>query len=116
MDDGNEDNFACAFPILRKDGALATVFVVTDSMGAKAHLSWDQVVLMHRNEVDFGSHTVHHFDLTTLAVPVLDHELRESRRALESRLGEGISAVAYPSGECNSTVVSRARAAGYVAG
>ena len=46
----------------------------------------------------------------------MDYELRESRRVIESRLVETVSAVAYPSGRYNETVVERARLAGYLAG
>src|SRR5687767_10681597 len=116
MDDGYKDNFERAFPILQRYGIPATIFLVTSTVDTARHLSWDEVNIMHREKVGFGSHTVHHYDLPGLSVNQLDYELRESRRVIESKLLERISAIAYPSGRYNDTVVQRARLAGYEAG
>jgi peptidoglycan/xylan/chitin deacetylase (PgdA/CDA1 family) len=116
MDDGYKDNFDCAFPILRRYGLPATVFLVTSTIDTARHLSWDEIAIMQRAAIGYGSHTVHHPDLTLLPIEQLDFELRESKRVLEDRLVERISAVAYPSGQYNRQVAERAQAAGYVAG
>lgn len=71
---------------------------------------------MQRERVGYGSHTVSHPDLTLLPLAQLDHELRESRRVLEERLIERVTAVAYPAGRYNRRVAARAEAAGYLAG
>ena len=116
MDDGYKDNFEHAFPILRKYRIPATIFLVTSTVDTARHLSWDEVNLMHREKVGFGSHTVHHYDLPLLSTSGMDFELRESKRVIEEKLVERISAVAYPSGRYSDKVVQRARLAGYEAG
>jgi peptidoglycan/xylan/chitin deacetylase (PgdA/CDA1 family) len=116
MDDGYKDNFEHAFPILRQYGLPATIFLVTSTVDTARHLSWDDVLIMHKKHIGFGSHTVHHYDLTLLSRGLLDYELRESRRVIEEKLIEHISAIAYPAGKYNQTVAARAQAAGYLAG
>jgi len=116
MDDGYRDNFDCAFPILTRYNVPATIFIVTGTVGATGHLSWDNIHEMRPHPVGYGSHTVTHADLTSLSADKLDYELRESKRVIESRLFERITAVAYPSGQYNRAVTQKAEEIGYLAG
>lgn len=116
MDDGYKDNFEEAFPILRKHKLPATIFLVTSTVDTAGHLSWDDVLIMHKKQVGYGSHTVHHYELTALPLMQLDYELRESKRIIEEKLIERITSIAYPAGKYNQTVAERAKEAGYLAG
>ena len=116
MDDGYRDNFDCAFPILKKYNVPATIFLVTSTVDTDGHLTWANVHEMRPHPVGYGSHTVRHLDLTSLPPDQLDYELRESKRVLEGRLLERITAVAYPSGAYNANVTKKARDVGYLAG
>jgi peptidoglycan/xylan/chitin deacetylase (PgdA/CDA1 family) len=116
MDDGYADNFEQAFPILRKYGAKATIFLVTNTLDKAGHLTWDNCRTMQPEGVGYGSHTVHHYELPSLSVAEMDRELRDSKQTIEFRLSAPVTSVAYPSGAYNQTVASRAEAAGYLAG
>jgi peptidoglycan/xylan/chitin deacetylase (PgdA/CDA1 family) len=116
LDDGYDDNFTQAFPILRRYGLDGTLFLVTSTVDTPGHVRWGEAREMLEEGMEFGSHTVHHFDLTILSLPELDRELRDSREKLERQLETPVRQIAYPSGQYNERVKERARWAGYLAG
>ena len=61
-------------------------------------LSWDEVRLMRRNNITFGSQTAHHCILTAEQDPFLEEELRNSRRTIEFQIQEEVRYLAYPNG------------------
>ncbi len=116
LDDGYKDNFEVAFPILRKYGFPATVFLVTSVIGDTNHVTWDDCKVMMSGAASLESHTVHHYDLTTLSQSALDYELQASKQIIETTLNSHVTSLAYPSGEFNDTVVAALPNCGYEAG
>ena len=127
FDDGYTDTYDCAWPILRRYGFTATVFLVTDWIGGfnefDRSLGLDPVPLlaeaqvreMHAAGIDFGSHTCSHpDDLTLLTEPALSHELVDSKRALESLLDAPCYDFCYPHGKQNASVEAAVEKAGYL--
>ena len=64
---------------------------------------------------EIDSHTLTHPDLTTLDDAALAHELSESRRELQRRLGVPADFFAYPAGRHDARVIAATEAAGYTA-
>jgi len=62
-------------------------------------LNWNQVRAMHRQGIDFGSHTMTHPIVSRLKPAELEWELAESRRVLEDRLDCPVHDFAYPFGK-----------------
>lgn len=116
FDDGYDDNFTEALPILARHHAPATVFLVTSLVGTREHLSWRQIAAMQKAGVEFQAHTVSHLALTSLPMERLDAELVEARGFLEARLRQTVDQVAYPFGRSDAYVREHARRAGYAAG
>lgn len=109
FDDGYADNYEYAFPLLRRHGAAATFFVTAGFLerdpqvmgrfhNSLRPLAWDQVREMRQAGMEFGAHTYSHPNLSRLDRVAAEVELKRSKFILEDRLGEPVSAMAYPFG------------------
>ncbi len=116
FDDGWDNQFRYALPVLERYGATATFYVTTEYLGHRHFLSWDQVRQMAGRGMNIGSHTRTHPFLTRLGDAALRRELEGSRSALETALDRPAADLAYPYGSYDGRVVAAARAAGYRTG
>lgn len=115
FDDGYMDFYYNAYPILKKYGLSATVFIPTGLMGQGAYLTWSQIKEMHSSGlILFGAHSVHHYSLILLSKDILVNEIVESKRVLQDELGIPINFMAYPYGSTNSQVISEVIKAGFI--
>lgn len=124
FDDGYEDFFTQAYPILRRHGFTATVFLVADRVGDQSNweqetatptLTWGQIKTLLEDGFSFGSHTCTHRRLTRLSIEDIRHELSESKTRLTSELHQEVQLLAYPYGDSNSAIQSIAMQSGYAA-
>lgn len=104
FDDAYYDNYSEAYPILKKFGFHATVFVITGDIGAADHLNGDNILAM-RDLVSFQSHTVRHRRLSKLHEDELAYELRQSKATLETLTGQSVVALSYPEGNYSEAVL-----------
>ncbi len=116
FDDGYVDNFTNAFPILKKYGFKATVFMVTDYADHSGYLSWEQMKTMEEAGWQIEGHAVSHPSLSDLSSDALDYELKESKLLLEEHLKKTVKSLAYPYGIYNAQVVKKAEDLGYTMG
>lgn len=115
IDDGYESVYRYAFPLLKKYGFTATLFVYSDFIGARDGLSWAQLQEMASSEViDIQSHSKSHRNLIerrngeteTSYRSAIDSEVRQPRALLEKRLqGVRVRHFAYPFGDANELVL-----------
>ncbi len=115
FDDGYKDNYTCAFPVLKKYGLPAAIFVITGEVGRGDRLSWDEIRQMRDSGlISFGSHTISHCILPEVASPAeLVRELSGSKAVLEKGLGVPVSMFAYPCGFFDERIKEAVRKAGY---
>lgn len=110
FDDGDEDFYTQAYPILKKYGAKATNNVITSFMenGNAANLTLEQMQEMKKNGMSFQAHTVTHPDLSRQTPERQSSEMTGSKSFLDSNLSQDTIALAYPSGRYNDTTLQTA--------
>ncbi|GAA3710194.1 polysaccharide deacetylase family protein [Oceanisphaera sediminis] len=115
VDDGYKDNYELLFPLLKKYGFKAVIYMVTGEQFNR----WDvenpdnpekRVDLMSPAQiremadsglVEFGGHTLSHPHLNTLDKDAQRHEIAENKAQLEQLLGQKLASFAYPFGSHN---------------
>ena len=116
FDDGYEDNYKNAYPILKKYDFKATIFVITSFLGKdKNYMTWDQARELDANGISIESHTVDHKSMTDLTDEQLRMELVESKKKAEKELGHPVEYMAYPTGTYNLHIAEMVKEAGYKA-
>ena len=116
FDDGYRDNYDNAYPILKKYGFKATIFVITSFLGTQPnYITWDQAREMDANGISIQSHTVDHKSMTDLTDDQLRYELVESKKKAEQELGHPVEFMAYPTGTYNLHIAQMVKEAGYKA-
>lgn len=111
FDDGNEDFYTIAYPILKKYKAKATNNVITGFVkkGNAGNLTVKQMKEMMAHGMSFQSHTVNHPDLSATDKATQKAELTDSIDFLEDQLNTKVNTIAYPSGRYNQTTLDLAK-------
>ncbi|MCO5387063.1 MAG: polysaccharide deacetylase family protein [Desulfosporosinus sp.] len=90
FDDGYEDNYATAFPIVKKYGFTAAVFMVSSYIGGEGFMSWPQLRELLANGWEIEGHTVNHPYLSQVDKTIVLNELMNSKETLEKGLGKAV--------------------------
>ena len=103
FDDAYQDFMTHAYPILRKRGFKATVFVPTGMVGNvserllnKKCLSWDELAELSLNGMEIGSHSVTHAKLSSLPREQIYYEIEHSKIEIERRLNQEVESFSLP--------------------
>lgn len=116
FDDGYLDNYENAYPILKKYGFKATIFVISSFVGKYEHyFDWEQAKEMAEHGISIQSHTVDHKSMTDLSDEQLRTELVESKKKIEEEMGRPVNFIAYPTGTYNLHIAQMVKDAGYKA-
>jgi len=110
FDDGYIDNYEVVFQLIKKYKLKITIFVITDMINKKNHLTSDQILEMSDSGlVSIQSHTKSHSNLQNLNEKQLTNEFKESKEVLFKLLGKQPTIIAYPYGRINPKGIKLAK-------
>ena len=122
FDDGRAGVLRHAAPVLAREGLRAMLYVVTDWLEGRCipdhehyseFLGWGDLAEVQQAGIEIGSHTVSHRNLKKLPPEEAEHEIRESRRILEDRLGSPVRHFSFPKGRATALAERCARETDY---
>ena len=82
---------------------------IPPGLGKELILSWDEVREMHSNGISFGAHSVSHPILTNLPLEQARNEIIQSKKDIEEKLGQDVTAFSYPNGDFNAEIIELLR-------
>jgi peptidoglycan/xylan/chitin deacetylase (PgdA/CDA1 family) len=112
LDDGREDGYTHAFPILKKYGFIATFYVITGRVGRSNAITWSQMQTMQAAGMEIGNHTVSHADMKLYTRAQTDAQVASAQKAILTNTGVAAQTFAYPFGFTYPNVVASVKAAG----
>jgi peptidoglycan/xylan/chitin deacetylase (PgdA/CDA1 family) len=113
FDDGYDDFFSAAFPVLMQHGFTAVSYVVPGFLDRPRYMTTDQVKAIDSAGIEIAAHTMHHVDLTKQSAAGLTLEIQGSRTVLEQMTGHAVLDFCYPSGMYDTTVIAATEHAGF---
>lgn len=127
IDDGWKSTYTIGFPILKKYGFPATLFVYTDfiSRHNPGALTWEMLKEMHREGLDVQAHSKTHElriawkkggETEEGYQKRIEKELALPKEMIQKQLGNKVQFIAYPFGQFSDAFVQAARKHGYRGG
>ena len=103
FDDGYLNFYTNAFPILRRFGFTATMYLPTAYIGGEKQrfkglrcMTWGHIRELQRSGIEFGGHTVTHPSLRGLPQEQIERELVDSKSQIEDEIQHPVKSFAYP--------------------
>ncbi|KAJ49956.1 peptidoglycan/xylan/chitin deacetylase (PgdA/CDA1 family) [Clostridium tetanomorphum] len=117
FDDGYNDNYTNAYPILKELNFNAVIFVVTDTIDKdKNCLTSEEIIEMNSNGIEIQSHTQKHEKLPSISYKQQLETLKNSKNFLESILNKKVDYIAYPYGLYNDSTIKALKELGFKMG
>ena len=111
FDDGYQDYYSDAFPVLKQHQFPSILYLVPGyidndqvywwdvDIGQSQLLSWEKIRELGGSPlIEFGSHTLNHYDLNTIKGKQLEYELQKSKDILQEKLKKPVEHFSYPRG------------------
>ena len=128
IDDGYAEIADHVYPVLRRFGFPATVFLVSGKIGGhndwtkdktldgRKILGWSDIKQIAGQYIQFGAHTRTHAKLPNIPLEQACEEIAGSKSDLENELKTPITSFAYPFGEFDRSIQDLVKQTGYLGG
>jgi len=117
FDDGYRDNYIYAYPVLKRLGIPATIFVIYNEVGRPQadRLNWDEIKEMQESGlITIGSHTLDHVPLVDIKSEAeLRRQIIDSKKMFENKLKTSVDTFCYVGGMFTPHIKELVRQAGY---
>ncbi|MFL0251982.1 polysaccharide deacetylase family protein [Clostridium neuense] len=115
FDDGYENQYKNAYPVLKKYKFNAVMFIITDYLDkGTLYLKSNELKTMSDNGISIESHTTNHAKLDKLSYKDQFKTLRDSQNKLEGICNKAVRFIAYPYGYFNKDTVEASQKSGYI--
>ena len=118
FDDGYENVYTYAMPILKKLNFTTTCFFVSNFINKsndwdktfknyvkKKIMTYDQIKSWAQNNFEIGSHSFDHKNLSTLNDKEIIKQLNESKLFIKKNFGRNVESFSYPYGKYNKEIL-----------
>ena len=115
FDDGYEDNYIYALPILKRYNFSAAIFLISGMVGKKGYLNWRQIKDMQGQGILFGAHATKY----NTYLPDLEQdedlimEIEGSKIDIERQIKTKVDYFSYPIGGFNDKIKDMVKISGY---
>jgi peptidoglycan/xylan/chitin deacetylase (PgdA/CDA1 family) len=122
LDDGFQDNYLNAWPVLAESEIAATIFIATGFIGGYMPLHSDMLPMMSWVELskmqasgllEFGAHTHTHNRLAEIPENLAMRTILDSKLEIQNKLGVVTDAFCYPQNCFNINIMKMVRQAGF---
>ncbi|MCK9186741.1 polysaccharide deacetylase family protein [Candidatus Gracilibacteria bacterium] len=113
FDDGLEDFYTTALPVLQKYGFTASNAIITDMIGNKGHMTMEQLRACRSAGIEIISHSKSHSSMSSLSKNNLLSQILDSGDFLKNNFGVEPLSFVFPSGKYNKLVIKTLKENGY---
>ena len=112
FDDGRDDGYDYAWPIMQKYGFVGTFYVVTGRINRDKYLSQAELVTLATAGNEIANHTYSHISMSAKTYAVGRAELKKANDTIQKITGIRPIGLAYPYGHVDSDALRAAKAEG----
>jgi len=115
FDDGHDNAYGAAFPLLMARGMVGSFYIISSVMEAPRYLTWGQAAEMWNAGTEIGNHSASHVSLRGLPSDRLLAETQGAADTIEGVLGRCPVTYCYPLGHFDDAARRAVRESGHLA-